>query len=155
MSVSNNTAHRGEGGAKGSSKLECRIEPDRTETQSSASRLSGPMRIHQAAKQNRSLRFNNLLNHITPEQLLQAYHHLNKRSAKGVDDEDWLSYGQQLFKRLACLHKRIHTMKYQPQPVKRIWIPKPNGQQRPIGITTVEDKIVQQAMVWIYKPFMK
>ena len=111
--------------------------------------MTGPMRIHQIAKQNRSLRFNNLLHHITPQRLLQAYQCLNKKSAKGVDGVSWQSYGSQLSKRIEDLHRRIHTQKYKPQPVKRIWIPKANGQQRPIGITAVEDKIVQQAMVWV------
>ena len=75
--------------------------------------------------------------------------HLNKQSGQGVDGESWRSYGKQLSKRLKDLHQRIHTLKYNPQPVKRIYIPKANGDKRPIGITTVEDKIVQQAMVWI------
>ena len=141
--------HSGANGAKGSNTLKCRIEPDRTATQSAASRLSGPMRIHKMAKQNRSLQFDNLLHHLTREQLLRAYHHLNKRSAKGVDGESWASYGAQINTRIENLHSRIQSMKYKPQPVKRIWIPKANGDQRPIGITTVEDKIVQQAVVWI------
>ncbi len=139
----------GAGGAKGSSNLESCIEPDRTTTQGVASRLTWPMRVHEAAKRNRSQQFNNLLCHITPERLHQAYLSLNKQSAKGIDREGWTSYGKNLPARLADLHQRIHTLKYKPQPVKRIYIPKANGDQRPIGITTVEDKIVQQAMVWI------
>ncbi len=149
MTESNEIMHRGANGAKGSNTLKCRIEPDRTATQSAASRLSGPMRLHKSAKQNRSQQFDNLLHHLTREQLTQAYQHLNKRSAKGVDGESWASYGSQLEMRIESLHSRIHQMKYKPQPVKRIWIPKANGDKRPIGITTVEDKIVQQAMVWI------
>ena len=149
MTVLNTTGHSGVNGAKGSNNLKYQIEPDRTATQSAASRLSGPMRLHQSAKQNRSLQFDNLLHHITCKQLYQAYQHLNKRSAKGVDGESWASYGEQINVRIESLHSRIHTMRYKPQPVKRIWIPKANGDQRPIGITTVEDKIVQQAMVWI------
>jgi len=149
MTVSNTRTHSGANGAKGSNKLKCRIEPDRTATQRAASRSSGPMRIHQIAKQNRSLQFDNLLHHLTCKQLTQAYQHLNKRSAKGVDGHSWASYGAQLNTRIEDLHSRIHKMKYKPQPVKRIWIPKANGELRPIGITTVEDKIVQQAMVWI------
>lgn len=149
MSASNHTVHCGVNGAKGSSNLECRIEPDRTATQSAESRLTGPMRIHQTAKQNRSLRFDNLLHHLTRQRLCQAYQHLNKQSAKGIDGESWKSYGVQLSARIESLHSRIHTLKYKPQPVKRIWIPKANGEKRPIGITTVEDKVVQQAMVWV------
>jgi RNA-directed DNA polymerase len=114
MSVSNHTVHRGANGAKGSSNSEYRIEPDRTATQSAESRLTGPMRLHQLAKQNRSMRFDNLLHHITPQCLLQAYHHLNKNSAKGVDGESWESYGANILKRIQNLHSRIHTMKYKP-----------------------------------------
>ena len=142
-------SHDGVGGAKGSSNLESCVEPDRTATQSVASRSPWPMRVHETAKQNRSQLFNNLLCHITPERLSQAYQHLNKQSAKGVDGESWECFGRNLPERLKDLHHRIHTLKYKPQPVKRIYIPKANGDLRPIGITTVEDKIVQQAMVWI------
>lgn len=141
--------HGGAGGAKGPNHLEMHIAPDRTVTQSTESRLSGPMRIHQAAKQDRTLRFDNLLHHITPQKLLDAYQKLNKRSAKGVDGVSWISYGENLPRHLYDLHKRIHTQQYKPQPVKRVWIPKANGEKRPIGITAIEDKIVQQVLVWI------
>lgn len=144
-----NAAHGGVGGAKGPSNLESCVEPDRTATQSAESRLTGPMRVHQAAKRDRSLRFGNLLCHITVQRLLQAYQHLNKQSARGIDDVSWSDYGKQLSKRLKDLHHRIHTLKYKPQPVKRISLPKANGDRRPIGITAVEDKIVQQAVVWV------
>ena len=82
-------SHDGVGGAKGSSNLESCVEPDRTATQSVASRSPWPMRVHETAKRNRSQLFNNLLCHITPERLSQAYQHLNKQSAKGVDGESW------------------------------------------------------------------
>lgn len=149
MPLKNQSSHRGFGGAKGPNHSEQRVEPDRTVTQSTAARLTGPMRIHQAAKRDRSQQFDNLLHHITPHRLLEAYQQLNKRSAKGVDGISWAGYGVSLENRLADLHKRIHTQRYKPQPVKRIWLPKANGEQRPIGITSVEDKIVQQALVWI------
>jgi RNA-directed DNA polymerase len=149
MSVTSFADHSGVGGAKESSDMEFCVEPDRTATQSAASRLTGPMRVHEAAKRNRSQRFDNLLCHITPQRLLQAYTRLNKKSARGVDGESWNSYGKKLPERLKDLHHRIHSLKYTPQAVKRIYIPKANGEKRPIGITTVEDKIVQQAMVWI------
>lgn len=139
----------GFGGAKESIHLEQRAMPDWTATQSAEAKSSGLARLHQAARKNRSLQFNNLLHHITPKLLLEAYKQLNRRSAKGVDGEDWKSYGKDLNQRLANLHKRIHTRQYRPQPVKRIWIPKPNGEQRPIGVTAVEDKVVQQSLVWV------
>jgi retron-type reverse transcriptase len=99
------------------------------------------------AKQERSLRFNNLLHHITLMLLERAYNRLNRKSAKGIDNESWTSFGERLPERIQNLHQRIHTQQYKPQPVLRIWLPKPNGEKRPIGLTAVEDKVVQQALV--------
>jgi group II intron reverse transcriptase/maturase len=62
---------------------------------------------------------------------------------------NWKEYGYNLAANLQRLHQRLHTQRYKPQPVLRAWRPKPNGEQRPIGITAVEDKIVQQALVWV------
>lgn len=137
----------GAGGAKEPNDLERCVTPDWTATQSAEAQSSGLARIHTAARRDRSCRFNNLLCHITPEQLLQAYSQLNKKSAGGADGESWKSYGKNLPEHLQDLHQRIHSLKYRPQPVKRIYIPKANGDLRPIGITAVEDKIVQQALV--------
>lgn len=111
--------------------------------------MSSLHRIRKTAKENRTLRFNNLLHHITPELLKNAYDNLNKKAARGVDDETWQSYGQGLTDKLQNLHVKIHTGRYKPQPSKRIWLLKPDGRQRPIGIAVVEDKIVQQALVWV------
>lgn len=118
-------------------------------TQSLEARSSGLARLHVKAKRERSLRFNNLLHHITPTLLTQAYQHLNRKSARGVDGESWTDFGKNLAKRIQDLYQRIHNQHYKPQAVLRIWLPKPNGEQRPIGITTVEDKVVQQALVWV------
>ena len=107
------------------------------------------MRLHTKAKRNRSLRFNNLLHPITPVVLIKAYNRLNRKSARGVDGESWTSYGKHLSERIKALHKRIHTQGYNPKPVLRIWLPKLDGSRRPIGITSEEDKIVQQALVWV------
>lgn len=147
ITAQNIAEHGGAGGAKEPNGLKYCVTPDWTATQSAETKLSGLARVHSAAKQDRSRRFNNLLCHITPQQLFKAYTHLNKKSARGVDGESWKSYGIGLSQRLKNLHHRIHTLKYMPQPVKRIYIPKANGDLRPIGITTVEDKIVQQALV--------
>lgn len=147
ITAQNIAEHGGAGGAKEPNGLKYCVTPDWTATQSAEAKLSGLARVHSAAKQDRSRRFNNLLCHITPQQLSKAYTHLNKKSARGVDGESWKSYGIGLSQRLKDLHHRIHTLKYMPQPVKRIYIPKANGDLRPIGITTVEDKIVQQALV--------
>jgi group II intron reverse transcriptase/maturase len=89
------------------------------------------------------------MHHIDVELLGAAYRNLNRRSAEGVDGVDWTSYGVNLDDKLTALCRRLHTNGYRTQPVKRQWIPKANGQQRPIGITAVEDKVVQQAVVWL------
>lgn len=111
--------------------------------------MSSLYRIRKTAKENSSLRFNNLLHHITPELLHHAYENLNKKAARGIDGETWHSYGQGIAGKIKNLHTKIHTGRYKPQPSKRIWLPKPDGRQRPIGIAVVEDKVVQQALVWI------
>ena len=109
-------------------------------------------RLGRAAKLDKQLKFNNLLHHITPALLFEAYYKLNRKAAKGIDDLDWHEYGLSLEEKLTTLHKRIHTGQYKPLPVKRLWLPKGNGEQRPIGITALEDKLVQQAVVMVLEP---
>lgn len=118
-------------------------------TQSMVQKRPGLIRLCEAAKGARKQRFDNLLHHIDTELLHEAYHSLNRKATKGVDGEDWHSYGEGLNSRLAELCRRIHTNTYRTQPVLRQWIPKANGEHRPIGITTVEDKVVQQAVTWL------
>ena len=112
--------HSGVGGAKASNGKEWRNMPDLTATQSAEARSSGLVRLHTKAKQNRSLRFNNLLHHITPALLVKAYNCLNRKPNRGVDGESWTSYGKHLSERINALHKRIHTQGYKPKPVLRI-----------------------------------
>ena len=126
--------------------------PSLTATQRADGWLSGLARIHKAAKRSRSLRFDNLLHHITPVLLEQAYYKLNRKPSRGVDGVSWKEYGNSLVDNIQSLHQQLHKQRYKPQPVLRTWIPKPNGEQRPIGITAVEDKIVQQALVLILEP---
>jgi len=109
----------------------------------------GLARLQEAAKRDRQLRFNNLMTHVTVELLEKAFHSLNRQAASGVDGLDWKHYAEDLRQRLDQLNVRLHTNRYKPRPVKRIWIPKANGKLRPIGITAIEDKVVQQALVWI------
>lgn len=111
--------------------------------------MSSLYRVRKTAKANSSLRFNNLLHHITYQLLLDAYCNLNKKAAKGVDGKSWQAYGEGIFGRIKQLHTKIHRGQYKPQASKRIWLPKPDGRQRPIGIAAVEDKVVQQTLVWI------
>lgn len=107
-------------------------------------------RVREAAKRDRKLRFNNLLHHITPSLLYQAYFALKRSAASGIDNISWHAYGEgNLSEKLQQLHGQLHAGTYKPQPSKRIWIQKDDGSQRPIGIACVRDKIVQQALVWV------
>ena len=121
-----------------------------TATQSAGQAASGFYRLHAAAKRAPDLQFNNVLHHITCALLRDAYFALNRRSAKGIDEQSWQTYGEEnLERKLQDLHARVHTGRYHPKPSKRIWIPKADGTSRPIGIAAIEDKIVQQALVWV------
>jgi len=111
--------------------------------------LSGLARIRQAARRDRQLRFTSLMHHVTVDLLREAYFALKRNAAAGVDDVTWEEYGWELEARLPDLHDRIQSGRYRGQPTKRSWIPKPDGRRRPLGITCVEDKIVQQALVWV------
>ena len=106
-------------------------------------------RLGDAARRHKDLQFNNLLHHITLDCLSQAFYHLNKQAAKGVDEQDWHSYAEGLAQHLPRLHQQVQSGRYRAQAIKRVWIPKADGSQRPIGITSIEDKIVQQAVVWV------
>jgi group II intron reverse transcriptase/maturase len=108
--------------------------------------LEGVRRI---ASRDKEIRFTNLLHHVTEALLLTCYHGLNPRAATGVDDVTWEDYGKELKQRITGLHERIHRGIYRAQPSKRIYIPKPDGRQRPIGIAALEDKIVQMALVMV------
>jgi len=113
---------------------------------------SGLEGVRQRAKADKTLRFNNLLHHITPELLRQSFYHLKHTAAPGVDEMRWKDYAQGLDERLRHLHERIHKGSYRAQPVRRTYILKENGTQRPLGVTAVEDKIVQTATVNVLLP---
>ena len=117
-------------------------------TQSPSESEIGLERVGEAAK-DRTVRFDNLLHHVTVTRLRQAYFELNRKAAAGVDGVSWQGYGNGLGEKLEKVHQRIHSGRYRAQPVKRIWIPKADGRKRPIGITCVEDKVVQQALVQV------
>ncbi|WP_430755017.1 group II intron reverse transcriptase/maturase [Magnetovirga frankeli] len=120
-----------------------------TETQSSGQAEAGLGRLRAAAQRDRTLRFNNLMHHIGIDRLRKAYLALNRKAARGVDGLSWKAYGEGLEARLVDLHARLHSGRYRPQPVQRVWIPKADGRKRPLGITAVEDKLVQQALVGV------
>jgi len=105
-------------------------------------------RVRQAAGKDTKLRFTALLHHIyNPETLRMAYFRLKKEAAPGVDGETWRHYGEQLEGNLQELAERLKRGAYRAKPVRRVFIPKADGRQRPLGVPALEDKIVQRAAV--------
>jgi len=105
-------------------------------------------RIRQAAKGDKKLRFTALLHHIYHlETLRMAYFSLKREAAPGVDGETWRRYGESLEVNLRDLSERLKRGAYRAKPVRRVYIPKADGRQRPLGVTALEDKIVQRATV--------
>jgi RNA-directed DNA polymerase len=119
-------------------------------TQSRNSRASmGLEGVREAARRDRRLRFTALLHHITAELLTESFYALRRQAAAGVDGVTWQEYETVLRKRLPVLHRRIHTGSFRAQPSRRVYIPKANGRQRPLGFASIEDKIVQQAVTTV------
>jgi RNA-directed DNA polymerase len=105
-------------------------------------------RVRQAAGKDRKLRFTTLLHHIyNLETLRMAYFRLKKEAAPGVDGETWRHYGEKLEENLQDLSERLKRGAYRAKPVRRVYIPKADGRQRPLGVTALEDKVVQRAAV--------
>jgi RNA-directed DNA polymerase len=112
-------------------------------------RMSPEMeRIRQAASRDRKMRFTALFHHVYRlETLKRAYFSLNSKAAPGVDGVTWKQYGEELEPNLQDLAERLARGAYRARPTRRTYIPKADGRQRPLGITALEDKIVQAALV--------
>jgi RNA-directed DNA polymerase len=105
-------------------------------------------RIRQAASRDRKRRFTALFHHVYRlDTLRRAYLGLNPKAAPGVDGVTWQQYGDDLETNLQDLAARLKRGAYRAQPTRRTYIPKADGQQRPLGVTALEDKIVQAALV--------
>ena len=117
-------------------------------TQSRTGVPSPLARVRQAAKRDRKQRFTALLHHVyDPERLRPAYRALKRDAAAGVDGETWRHYGENLEANLQDLSQRLQRGAYRAKPVRRAYIPKTDGRQRPLGVPALEDKIVQRATV--------
>jgi group II intron reverse transcriptase/maturase len=105
-------------------------------------------RVRQVAKRDRKQRFTALLHHVYAiERLRAAYEALNPRASAGIDGETWKHYRQALEANLRGLAGRLKRRAYRAQPVRRAYIPKADGRQRPLGVPALEDKLVQRAVV--------
>lgn len=105
-------------------------------------------RIRQAARRDRKQRFTALLHHVYDiERLEQSYRAIKHDASAGIDGETWRDFGKDLKRNLEDLSLRLKRGAYRASPVRRTYIPKADGRQRPIGVPTLEDKIVQRAVV--------
>ena len=135
-------AVEGRGRTKGNSP-ECNA----LRTQSREGASSALERVRQAARNDRKQRFTALLHHVYAiARLRAAYSALQRDAAAGVDGETWRHYGENLETNLQDLSGRLQRGAYRAKPVRRAYIPKADGRQRPLGIPTLEDKIVQRAV---------
>ena len=104
-------------------------------------------RVRQVAATGKEARFTALLHHVSIGRLHAAYWAINPKAAPGVDRVTWDAYGQALGDNLRDLHERVQAGRYRALPSRRAYIPKADGRSRPLGIATLEDKIVQRAVV--------
>jgi group II intron reverse transcriptase/maturase len=128
-------------GAKGNADQR---STDRTQNRATVSQ--GLERIRQAARQGKKERFTTLLHHVSPDHLEQVFLELKEDAAAGVDGLTWRAYQADLGRNLEDLHARVHRGAYRAQPSRRVYIPKPDGRQRPLAVAALEDKIVQRAV---------
>lgn len=103
--------------------------------------------VRQAARRNKGEKFTALFHHVTVERLREAFMNLNKKAAAGSDGVTWEQYQAKLEENLQGLHRRLHQGAYRAKPSRRVYIPKTDGQQRPLAVAALEDKIVQRAVV--------
>ena len=117
----------------------------RTQRRDSVSQ--GLDRVRKIARLRKKEKFTALLHHVSVDLLREAFRALKRRAAPGVDGVTWQDYEADLERNLQALHQRVHRGSYRAQAVKRRFIPKTDGELRPLGITALEDKIVQRALV--------
>jgi RNA-directed DNA polymerase len=132
----------GSGSAKGNTTEETR--PGLSAGQGAPSDLS---RVRRVAATDKEARFTALLHHVDVDRLRAAYRALKPKAAPGVDGVTWADYGLELGDNLKDLHARVHRGAYRAKPSRRVFIPKPDGRLRPLGVAALEDKILQRALV--------
>jgi RNA-directed DNA polymerase len=108
---------------------------------------SGLERVREVAQRDKEARFTALLHHVTVDRLRAAYRAIRPQAAAGVDGVTWEVYGRDLEANLQDLHRRLHAGSYRARPSRRSYIPKADGRLRPLGIASVEDKILHRAVV--------
>ena len=115
-------------------------------TQSRAGVSQALERIRKAATERKKERFTALFHHIDTDLLEAAFYELAQNAAPGVDRLTWKDYEADIERNLEDLHDRVQRGAYRALPSRRVYIPKPDGRQRPLAVAALEDKIVQRAV---------
>jgi len=140
------SAEVGEGRAQtGENIVQSHMHP----TQSGKRMSQGLDGVRKVARERKQERFTALLHHLNVDLLRDSFYALQRKASPGVDGVTWQEYESGLEDRLIGLHSRVHRGAYRAKPSRRVFIPKADGRQRPLGIAALEDKIVQQAVVTI------
>jgi RNA-directed DNA polymerase len=150
--VAEKPANNADGAAAESVERRGRAEGNTDKThirraQDRESMSSGLERVRERARREKKERFTTLLHHVDADLLRDAFRWLKRDAAPGVDGLTWGEYEQDLESRLVDLHERVHRGAYRALPSRRKFIPKSDGQERPLGVAALEDKIVQRAVV--------
>jgi RNA-directed DNA polymerase len=142
VAPANKEAVEGRGLAKGNTSQQnaCRTQGREVSAPSALDR------VRRAARKNKGAKFTALLHHVTQESLREAFFELKRKAAPGVDGVTWEGYAVHLDEHIAELHDRVHRGAYRARPSRRVFIPKADGKQRPLGIASLEDKLVQRAV---------
>lgn len=121
-------------------------EPRSPRTRSRISDGTALDRVREVARKDKEVNFTALMHHVTMERLRKGYLAMNKDAAPGIDGTTWKEYGANLEANLKSLLDRVHTGAYRALPSRRVYIPKADGKQRPLGIAALEDKLLQRAV---------
>ncbi len=139
-------AEVGEGRAQMKENID---QPRMLPTQSGTRMSQGLDGVRKAARERKQERFTSLLHHLTTSLLRDSFYALQRQASPGIDSVTWQEYESGLEDRLVELHSRVQSGTYRAQPSRRVYIPKADGRQRPLGVAALEDKIVQHAVVTI------
>ena len=105
------------------------------------------IRITELAKEDKERKFFSIAHYLTPDALYEAFESLRKEASAGVDGVTYAGYEDDAWENIQKLHNRVKNGEYRAQPLRRVYIPKEDGRQRPISIPALEDKILQRATV--------
>lgn len=105
--------------------------------------------IAECARGNRSFEFTSLAHLLDAEFLSYCYYGLDRNKAVGIDKVSWQEYGVDLADKIENLVMRLKRKTFKPMPSRRVYIPKGNGESRPLGISAIENKIVESGIMLI------